>query len=473
MGTKSASPLTSIHETEPARFFDWLQCPKCSSSLAVTDANHALFCNQCNISYPLISDSEINIPLLFDHVDAAVQGWAARLNGFNQKINEEQEALRHSLKDKRMASATRQRVKSILRAKKAFQEQINIQLRFFNGYDFDPGLNANSALAQNQGVDSYINNIFRDWSWENGENEELIKTLQQVCPNHEFTAGKVLTLGAGAGRCSYDFHQKYQAEYSLLLDINPLLLTVANKIIDGNTVPLYEFPIAPISSESYAALHQCERPSVDGNALPRDFDYLLADVSNIPLKANTFDTVLTPWLIDIIPMDLREFIPHVNRLLKTGGTWLNTGTLAFFHKNEAWNYSEEEVIDLLKKYGFEVIGTARTRINYMQSPYSAHGRVEQVFSFCAKKKFDSIPAKPHKYLPDWITNSTLPVPQLDELVAVSSKFLLQAQVLSAVDGARSITDIGKLLAKQYSMSEKNACAAVRKILSDNYKEYIS
>lgn len=473
MGTKTASPLTSVHETAPARFFDWLQCPKCSSSLAVTDASHAISCTQCNVSYPLISDSEIKIPLIFEHVDAAIQGWAARLNGFNQKIKEEQEALRHSLKDKRIASVTRQRLKSILRAKISYQEQINTQLQFFNGYDFDPALNANSSLSKNQGVDSYINNIFRDWSWENGENEELIQTLEEVCPNQEFTAGRVLTLGAGAGRCSYDFHQKYQADYSLLLDINPLLLTLANKIISGKTVPLYEFPIAPISSESYATLHQCERPSDEGYALTQDFDYLLADVGNIPLKENTFDTVLTPWLIDIIPMDLREFIPHVNRLLKTGGTWLNTGSLAFFHKEVAWNYSQEEVIGLLKKYGFEVTATSRTQVNYMQSPHSAHGRVEQVFSFCAKKKFDCVTAKPHKYLPEWITNTTLPIPQLDEMVAVSSKFLLQAQVLSAVDGSRSITDIGVLLAKQYGMSEKNACAAVRKILSDNYKEYIS
>ena len=411
--------------------------------------------------------------MLFEHIDSVVQGWAARLNGFNQKITQEQEALRSSLTDKRISKITRQRLKTTLKAKQVYQDQINGQLQFFNGYDFDPGLNANYALARNQGVDSYINNIFRDWSWENGENQELIQALQAVCPSNEYSAGKVLTLGAGAARCSYDFHQLYRAEYSLLLDINPFLLTVANKIIAGNTIPLYEFPIAPISTDSHTVLHHCERNDTNNNVAFDNFDYMLADVTNIPLKPNTFDTILTPWLIDIIPMDLREFIPHVNRVLKTGGVWLNTGSLAFFHKNEAWHYNQEEVIDLLKKYGFEVTNTKRTKINYMQSPHSAHGRVENVFSFCAKKKFDSIPAKPHKYLPEWITNGTLPIPQLEELIAVSSKFLLQAQILSAIDGSRSINDIGTLLAKQYGMSEQNACAAVRKILSDNYKENIS
>jgi|TARA_B110000238_G_C16057470_1_gene408915 hypothetical protein len=49
----------------------------------------------------------------------------------------------------------------------------------------------------------------------------------------------------------------------------------------------------------------------------------------------------------------------------------------------------------------------------------------------------------------------------------SSKHLLQAQVLSAIDGERSIINIAELLAKQYDMSQDSAIAAVRQILIDN------
>ena len=470
MSNQPAQTLESSSETNVSvRYLTWLQCPNCSSKALSLD-NLQISCNKCHTQYPCISSNNTSIPLLFSRPLDAIQGWSARLNGFTHKNLQKITELKKSLKDKRISKSTRQRIKSLLQAKQGFGQQISEQLQFFGQHNFNQDITANSALAQNQGVDSYINNIFRDWSWENGENEELMQALQIVCPIKDFSAGNVLTLGAGAGRFSFDFHHQYSANYSTLLDINPFLLTVASRIIGGESIPLYEFPIAPTAGDCYSILQNCKLPDGFGDKQAEKFDYILADVSNVPFAENSFDTVLTPWLIDIIPLDLRDFIPHVNRLLKTGGTWLNTGSLAFFHKNESWNYSEEEVIDLLKKYGFEIVKTDRKQVKYMQSPYSAHGRVENIFSFSAKKKFDSIPAKPFKYLPDWITDRTHAIPQSNGLTAISSKHLLQAQVLSAIDGVRSINTIGKLLAKQYGMSEESACAAVRQILIDNYQE---
>lgn len=52
----------------------------------------------------------------------------------------------------------------------------------------------------------------------------------------------------------------------------------------------------------------------------------------------------------------------------------------------------------------------------------------------------------------------------------SSRHLLQAQVLGAIDGIRSIEQIGELVAKQYSLQNNEATHAVRKILLDYYEE---
>ena len=409
---------------------------------------------------------------MFAPVSTAIQGWSARLNGFQQKVLQEIESLNSALKDKKISKLTRQRIKLLLKAKTTYREQITTPLQFFNDSGFDQSISSNANLAQNQGVDSYINNVFRDWCWENGENEELVQAVTDILPESSFAPSEVLTMGAGAARFSFDFHHKWQADYSVLLDINPFLLSTASKIIAGEAVSLYEFPIAPSSSEEYAVLQQCKLPNSVVDSQAANFDYVLADVSNVPFTDKSFDTILTPWLIDIIPMDFRDFIPHVNRLLKPGGVWINTGSLAFFHKQENWNYSEAEIVDLLKKYGFEIEHAARRNINYLRSPHSAHGRLENVFSFSARKQFDSIPPKAHAYLPDWLSNGNVAIPQLKQLVAASSKHLLQAQVLSAIDGVRTVEEIGGLLAKQYGMSEANASAAVRQILIDNFKEYI-
>ena len=157
----------------------------------------------------------------------------------------------------------------------------------------------------------------------------------------------------------------------------------------------------------------------------------------------------------------------MNRLLKVSGLWVNTGSLAFLHSKQQWNYSQEEVVDLLRTYGFDDIQVNRSKINYLNSPHSAHGRIENVFSFSAKKKFDSPPLRKFNYLPDWINDHSASIPNQAELMVHSSKLLLQAQVLSAIDGERSIIKIAELLAKQYDMSGDSAIAAVRQILIDN------
>ena len=470
MGNESTSLLQKNCTAYSTYLEGWLQCPSCASTLPISNARESIVCTHCQQSFPILNQDQLQIPILLDPIDAAIQGWSARLNGFNRKQSIEQESLKSSIKDKSVSAITRSRLKHMLSAKQNFQEQVNHHLHFFSQNKFDHRLNVNSALAKNQGIDSYVNNIFRDWCWENGENQELLGVIERVCPSHQYDAGKVVTLGAGAGRCSFDFHRFYNATHSLLVDVNPFLLGIANKVINNQSMKLTEFPIAPKSKDVFAVEHEVKLPSLDLSQYSDKFEFLLADVTNIPLVSGAADTVLTPWLIDIIPMDLRKFIPHVNRLLNKGGIWVNTGSLAFFHKNEAWNYSEQEVLDLLKKYGFEVQCSERAEINYLHSPYSAHGRRESVFSFCAIKKFDSVPAERHHYLPDWITDTHLAIPQFNQLQVKSSEYLLQAQVLSAIDGNRSIHDVGLLVAQQYGMSADSAIAAVRQILSENFQE---
>jgi len=62
-----------------------------------------------------------------------------------------------------------------------------------------------------------------------------------------------------------------------------------------------------------------------------EFHFVLADVLRAPFADHAFDTVVTPWLIDIVSDDLPVFAARINRLLKPGGRWLNFGSLAFDH----------------------------------------------------------------------------------------------------------------------------------------------
>ncbi|MGI9258405.1 MAG: PqqD family peptide modification chaperone, partial [Gammaproteobacteria bacterium] len=280
--------------------------------------------------------------------------------------------------------------------------------------------------------------------------------------------GKILTLGAGSCRLPYDLHRRHNPELSVAVDINPLLLLLASRVIHGETVPMYEFPVAPIDHKSFAVRRTCSAPLPIGKSRG-SFHLLFADALNPPFRNGVFDTVVTPWVIDIIPQDLREFIPTLNRVLKKGGIWVNTGSLAFFHKDPSWCYSEEEVLELIKAAGFEILSSERRKLRYLQSPHSAHRRVENVLTFSARKTKTIGPRHHYEHLPQWILDTDEPIPEHFEFSVASSNHLLSAQVLAAINGKRTIDEIGKLLSKQYGLESNEAENAVRRILVELYE----
>ena len=462
MGSHQSAPLKS--EYRPCSV---MQCLHCGADLNIDtkEDRQSIACTNCNATYPVLLVGSIYLPLIFEDTDAVLYGWCARLNGFRENIDQEISSLASQLKNKRNSKLTCKRLKNHLSAKKQYRDQLSRLLASIDNHSSDNQLITNNSLAKNQGVDSYINNIFRDWCWENEENLELLNAVEQVMPEN-YSAGNTLTLGAGASRLSYDFHFAFNADHSILTDINPVLLGAAANIINEVPMELFEFPVAPTSIDSFAVKQQCQLPNNYKHDVG-DFEFILADALNSPLKKSSIDTLLTPWFIDILPVNFVDFIPHVNRLLKVGGNWINTGSLAFFHNDPSWNYSQEEVIDLLKKYGFADINFSRTEISYLNSPYSSHGRSENIFSFSAIKKFDTKIPEKFNYIPGWMRDLDKEIPSRDEITAISSKYLLQAQVLSAVDGKRSIAQISEMVARQYGISEENARAAVRQIFQDN------
>lgn len=445
-----------------------LVCPSCKKPAAkLSIAKYRLTCELCKTKFPVFENGQDSVPWLYADPDQSLIEWKARLNGFLHLNHLEQRRLSDALKDKHTSKTGHERINRTLQAKIEHKAQILelISPLKLESKSFEFAVDAMSAFHSKvpkvQGLSSYYNNIFRDWCWDNSENEQLLEAVESTLLDHQHL-GRMLTIGAGAGRLSYDMHRKYVPDMSILLDINPLLLFASSSAIQGKKFSLYEFPIAPLNKDSFAVLQNCQAP----NPTHENIIHMFADGLNAPFKAQSFNTVLTPWLIDIIPQNLCDFIPRINQLLKIGGQWINTGSLAFFHKDPAWCYSEEEVFELLEKYGFESIASNRKTIQYLNSPISAHGRTEELFSFCVKKVKDVASPPKYDYLPAWIHDVTQPIPGYHEHNIESSKHLLQAQVIGAIDGNRSIEQIGLLIAKQYSLQVDEAIHAVRRIAID-------
>lgn len=455
-----------------AGFLARLCCPNCDSSEVLElRLSIALRCPDCATEYPLYASGDAYIPWLFSNPDTARLEWNARYRWFLKNNASTYNRLNRALTNTPSASTTRRRINDSRRAHREHRRQVEALLATV-GLDADDLVPAVTRVLQenlprNQSLMSYADNVFRDWAWNNGENDALFDAVDTVlCADQRDEIGSVLTLGAGACRLPYDIHRECAPSLSVSLDLNPLLLIIGSQVIRGCPVPLYEFPTAPLDGGIAGVLQHCSAPVVFDDDAERRFEFVLGDATNPPFVPGSFDTVVTPWLIDILPQDLRDFVPHVNRLLPKDGVWVNTGSLAFFADDPCRCYSEAEVFKIVEENGFELLTVDHRTVPYLQSPHSAHGRVERIMSFAAKKRLDVEPATPAPLLPDWILDTTRPVPSSTETTLASSSYLLSAQVLAAVDGKRSITAIGKLVAREYGLSMDECILAIKRILTE-------
>jgi len=244
------------------------------------------------------------------------------------------------------------------------------------------------------------------------------------------------------------------------VDFNPLLMLVANEMASGQRLSMYEFPIAPRSLEDDAVLRKLSAPEAAGD----DFHLVLGDALRAPFAAGSFDTIVTPWLIDIITEDLPVFAARVNRLLKDDGRWVNFGSLAFADPSLARRYSPEETKAIVAESGFSDPYVSQATIPYMCSPASRHGRQERVFTFCAYKERAAGQPPRHKALPDWLVTGKEAVPLTQSFRTQAMTTQIYSFIMSLIDGKRSIEDMAKILEQQKLMSRQEAIPAIRSFL---------
>src|SRR4029078_12886895 len=145
---------------------------------------------------------------------------------------------------------------------------------------------------------------------------------------------------AGSGRVAADLPRRYAPELSVALDVNPLPLLLAARVLSRETITLHEVPVDPLTQSMASVARLCAAPApLDADGPP--FVLVLADALHAPFKSGSFDTVLTPWLLDIVPQSLADWVRTVNRLLAKGGTWINTGPLALRARTEGGWYEGE------------------------------------------------------------------------------------------------------------------------------------
>lgn len=441
-----------------------LACPRCDKSpLETTD--DALHCNACKIDFPMIE----NMPWMFAEPQAALGEWRGRLQFSLQKFSHEIAGLQEELKNEDLRALSRRRLTRYKKALESHRRSLQkllrpVEIQSLQG-NYESYLALRTRLPSEQGLNTYYANIHRDWAWGDKENKASLQQVRAVLHDHA-DLGIVLVLGAGAGRLAYDIHTELDCSTTVAMDFNPLLMLVAKTVTSGARLNLYEFPIAPLALDDDAVLRKLTAPAV----VDENFHLVFGDALRPPFPDKSFDTVVTPWLIDIISEDLPIMAARINNLLKNNGRWVNFGSLAFSSPEHALCYSPEETKAIVAESGFSDPYVSQATIPYMCSPASRHGRQERVFTFSAYKERAVSKPERHKALPDWIVTGQDPVPLKPSFRQQAMTTQIYSFIMSLIDGKRSIKDMAVVLENQKLMTKKEAEPAIRSFMTKMYDD---
>ncbi len=439
---------------EPA--LELLGCPRCRGPLI---ADSELKCAKCKISFPVLD----GVPCLFADPYHSLGEWRDRFRLLLGSLEREIQSLTSRLESTELKEKTIERLRNLKTAKEAHARQLldllaPLDLPRFEA-SYDTLLALQTRLPPDQGLTTYYNNIHRDWAW--GEEENTVSA--EIVSGQLGDSGlgpTALVLGAGAGRLAFDLHQASRNAITVALDFNPLLVLVSQRVFAGDSFELTEFPIAPATLSDVAVLRNLVAPETPRNGLQP----VIADALHPPFRENSFDTIVTPWLVDILPEDFSILCRRINRLLKPEGSWVFFGSLTFHHSDPALRYSLDECLEIVGEAGFAVPDFEEREIPYMNSPASRHGRRERVVSWRAPKLAAAEEPEDHRALPEWLVRDDVPVPLSQSFQSQAMSTRVYAFIMSLIDGKRSASDIAGVTVEQGLMSREEAGPTIRTFL---------
>lgn len=419
-----------------------LVCPVCATDL------QELRCSRCTTEYY----SLVGIPCLFP---AGVQQkalWQHQMAIMEAQGGEALEHLDYILQGYDLSARTRDRLEQ---GHAAMAESLDVILGLLKGAGLESRHDPVLEQVQVDNPTEYYHHILRDWAWdsepsqhyETHVNDANLKRTLEVWETQ--VPGRMLVLGAGAGRLSWDLHKHLKPEFSIASDINPFLLTCAHRLIRARqplTLPeLYTYPqIGFPFSKSWTM-----QPPEDPEGLHKSWFALGADVWNMPLAGASMDTIVTSWLLDVTGGDVKDLISVIAYLLKPGGRWLNTGPLLYSARiGFDLKYSAEEILEFAAMAGFDIERQSVEEVAHMASPLNARYHHEQLFSFCARKRQEAnalpVPGKTSAWLtPGWLVMHHQPIPKIEFKCQMGHEFI--ERVLDLVDGERSVYQIAQMV----------------------------
>jgi hypothetical protein len=412
-----------------------LVCPRCRGSLSEKQ------CQNCQLNFNQFGQ----VLAFFANEKLARAQWHQKLSRFREGTQAKRAKAEETAKKHEVA---RERLQIYGDALKSQQQDVSHLLQNFGLNDADSKLL--DVLAQRipstQHIESYFQNIFRDWAWDGTDNEIYAQMVSDMLSVD--SSIPLVVLGSGPSRLAFDCAVKRNLQQLILVDINPLFLEVAARMTSNQKLELTEINPFPNSLQNIS-----KRWKLKSMAGPKKCLFLWADGINLPLQNGSDVHLLTPWFIDVIPEDFASLAARFNARLKTGNYWVNFGPLGFGHSERARSYTNEEIKKLLEKSGFTIEDWQEAQVPYLNSPLSPQTRHEKVFCWRAKKVSDVKEPAEFRYYPQWLTDHSVKIPVTAKFQEQGLQNLFTGQIFSAIDGKISLAELSERLAQNFGTTK--------------------
>lgn len=349
-----------------------LGCPICQAEGLVAEPAR-LRCSSCGSAYPHAG----GLPCVMKDVASWRATWSQHALHFEQETVLTLAHWQAEVAPPEVLPRTRARLERLIEGKKRELSLVTPLFAELKDEAASPeALHAPGVRSRLAVFDCY-ENVFRDWCWGGEESQRLV-SLSKPLAGARFE--RVAVYGAGAARFALELHRELAPKWTFALDQNPLPLWLANRVLHGEVLELYEYPVSPVYERNAVLLQQLQTPV----PCPAGLRLLLADALHPPFAPNSLDLVVTPWFVDVCGADLRVVAHDIHRVLRQGGAWWILGPLDF----DTWlsrAYCFEEVRELVEQGGFDVVHSQCENLPYFQSPYSGSQRTDATVSIIATK----------------------------------------------------------------------------------------
>ena len=424
----------------PRSLLEALLCPRCAT--AIDGRSVSIVCPGCGKSYPRLGE----IPVLLPEPERYLGSCRRQLALLDEQGGRTIQKIRKELQGADVLPMTRRRCGVMI---EALQGQIADLRAILEPLvrDDAPQLHVGDPSEHVPATMEYLPYLYRDWGWPpeaDGENERALAAVEGVIEGRPL--GRTLVVGAGGCRLAYDLHRRHPEAEIAVIDVDPVLFAVAHAVARGRSVAIREANLEICDMAHTVKEWVLKAPS--GPVNDDRFHFFLADGLEPPFAPGIWDTVVTPWFIDQVPADVRDFMSTLHRLLKPGGRWVNLGPLRYEPEVPiALRFTHEELFDLARRCGFQVGHWQTESSPYLVSKLNGRGKMEWKLAFIATKREE--PTEPESTEggpPAWLVFGHLPIPTFAGQSMFWSRTPAVQLVVSAIDGRRTMHDLAALVA---------------------------